>query len=147
MVTTEVSVLMDTYTVPDMRNRRFLLAEDNIINAEIAREILSSTGAEVDTAEDGKQALDMYISHESGYYSMIFMDIQMPVMNGYETVKSIRASGKSDAMEVPVIAMTAGVFQEDINASAEAGMNGHLVKPLEQDKIWDEIYKFFPLNY
>ena len=145
--TPEVSVLMDKYTVPDMRNRRFLLAEDNIINAEIAREILSSTGAEVDTAEDGKQALDMYISHESGYYSMIFMDIQMPVMNGYETVKSIRSSGKSDAMEVPVIAMTAGAFQEDINASAEAGMNGHLVKPLEQDKIWDEIYKFFPLNY
>ena len=114
-----------------MSGRHVLLVEDNLINQEIAKEILSLTKAEIQTAENGQIALSMFESSPEGYYSLILMDVQMPVMNGYEAVRRIRALSRADAGTVPVYAMTANTFAEDIAKAREAGMNGHLAKPVD----------------
>ena len=117
--------------MPDLAGQRILLVEDNPINTEIAREILSMTNAEIDTAENGQQALDCYTGKEAGYYRLILMDIQMPVMDGYAATRAIRASGRADASQIPIYAMTANTFAEDIARAAAAGMNGHIAKPID----------------
>ena len=111
--------------------------EDNDLNREIAEEIIGDTGILVDSAADGKQALDKYQEMEPGYYDMIFMDIQMPVMNGYEATKEIRKTGREDAKTIPIIAMTANAFIEDVIASKEAGMNEHITKPLNVEQLME----------
>ncbi len=118
-------------SVPDLAGQRILLVEDNPINTEIAREILSMTNAEIDTAENGQQALDCYTGKEAGYYRLILMDIQMPVMDGYAATRAIRATGRADASQIPIYAMTANTFAEDIARAAATGMNGHIAKPID----------------
>ena len=116
---------------PDLSGRRILLVEDNMINREIAKEILSVTGAGIDTAENGREAVETYTAAADGSYNLILMDIQMPVMDGYEATGRIRSSGKSDAASVPIYAMTANTFAEDIARARDAGMNGHISKPID----------------
>ena len=114
---------------------RILLVEDNELNSEIASEIIGMLGIEVEKAENGKEAIEKYMRNPDGYYNMILMDIQMPIMNGYETTKQIRASGKEDAKNIPIIAMTANAFMEDIKCSKECGMNEHVAKPIDIEEL------------
>ena len=111
--------------------RRILLVEDNVINQEIAMEIIGATGAAVECASDGKKALERFESMPEGYFDMILMDIQMPVMNGYEATRAIRKLPRRDALSIPIIALSANAFAEDIAVGREAGMNEHIVKPLD----------------
>jgi signal transduction histidine kinase/DNA-binding response OmpR family regulator len=121
----------DLFGSPDLTGKRILLAEDNDINREIALELLKSTNAETDSAVNGQEALDRFLQSPEGHYDLILMDIQMPVMDGYTAVKRIRESSRSDAGTVRIIAMTANAFAEDIAKAREAGMNGHLAKPID----------------
>ena len=112
-----------------------LLCEDNEINRQIACMLLGSLGFMVDTAEDGKIGFQKFLASSPGTYDMIFMDIQMPEMNGYDTAIAIRASGHPQARSIPIIAMTANVFKEDVERARESGMNAHIGKPLEKSAI------------
>ena len=110
---------------------RLLLAEDNSINREIATMILTEMGFLIDTAEDGDIAVKKLVSQEPGYYQAILMDIQMPVMDGYEAAKTIRELPDEQLASIPIIAMTANAFKEDEEAAMEAGMQGHIAKPID----------------
>jgi|GEM_PF-962515 len=113
---------------------RALLVEDNKVNRMIAEMMLGNLGFEVDDAVDGEQAVEMYLESD-GVYDIIFMDIQMPAMNGYQATEAIRASGRADATTVPIIAMTANVFAEDVERARHAGMNGHVGKPIDPEEL------------
>jgi len=115
--------------------RRILLVEDNALNAEIATEILSMAGLSVEHAENGQRAVEMVQYSEPGWYDLIFMDVQMPVMNGYEATQAIRALDREDARTVPIVAMTANAFTEDVEAAMRSGMNAHIAKPLDFDQL------------
>ena len=119
----------------DYSDKRILVVEDNDLNREIATEILSMTGAMIDTAENGKEAVDMVIASDEGYYDLILMDLQMPVMNGYEATRALRAMEREDARKMPIVAMTANAFLEDIQQSKACGMNEHMSKPLDIDQL------------
>ncbi|WP_169312598.1 ATP-binding protein [Leadbettera azotonutricia] len=121
----------------------FLLVEDNAINQEIAVAILSELGAAVETAENGEEGLQAFLRKD---YSLIFMDIRMPVMDGFESARRIRASSKHDARKVPIIAMTANAMKEDRDASSEAGMNGHVSKPVDIIEIKNILYRELAAN-
>lgn len=140
---TEEESLPDIQEV-DCSGAHILLVEDNEINREIAAEMLQMTGAVIDTAENGQEAFERFLDSPTGYYQMIFMDIQMPVMNGYDCVKAIRSSGREDAESVPVIAMTANAFAEDVIMSAQAGMNEHLAKPIKSSQLAEILQKWVP---
>lgn len=112
------------------KGKRILLAEDNDLNAEIAQEVLKEAGFEVERAEDGMEAVEMVKGNKAGHYDLILMDIQMPGMNGYEATRAIRTLSDRRKAEIKIIAMTANAFEEDKRNAAEAGMNGHLAKPL-----------------
>lgn len=114
---------------------RALLAEDNELNAEIAAEILKMLGLEVEYAKNGKAAFDRIRTGRSGEFDIIFMDIQMPEMNGYEATRAIRALPGDYAKSVPIIAMSANAFAEDVRSAKEAGMNEHIAKPLDFDRL------------
>lgn len=129
------------YGTPDLTGKRLLLVEDNMINREIALEILRTTGAQIDTAEDGQQAVDAYEAQPEGTYTAILMDVQMPVMDGYAATRAIRGSGRADAETIPIYAMTANTFAEDIAKSREAGMNGHLAKPIDMEVLMQVLRK------
>ncbi|MEG1633404.1 MAG: response regulator [Oscillospiraceae bacterium] len=116
---------------PSFVGKRLLLAEDNDMNREIAVDILAQYGFTVDSAENGRETLDIFEAAAPGTYSAVLMDIQMPVMNGYDATKAIRASSHPEAQSIPVIAMTANAFAEDIAASHAAGMNDHISKPID----------------
>ncbi len=120
---------------PAFTGKRVLLVEDNELNREIAQELLGFTGVEVETAADGQEAVDMVRSAAPGHFDLIFMDIQMPVLNGYDAARLIRAMDREDARTVPIIAMTANAFADDIRQAREAGMNDHVAKPVEMDKL------------
>ncbi|MCR4633574.1 MAG: response regulator [Erysipelotrichaceae bacterium] len=120
---------------PDLTGKRILLAEDNFINREIALELLRSTKAQIETAENGQIALDKYLESEEGYFDIVLMDIQMPVMDGYEATKKIRESQRSDAASIRIYAMSANVFAEDIAKAKAMGMNGHIAKPIDVAKL------------
>ena len=122
--------------------RRVLLVEDNALNREIAEEVIAQTGVLVESAADGKEALEMFEKSPAQYYDMIFMDIQMPVMNGYDATRAIRALAHEDAASIPIIAMTANAFAEDIRMSREAGMNEHLTKPLDMEQLMQCLRKW-----
>lgn len=105
---------------PDWSQRRILVVEDNELNMEITCTFLEETGVSFETAVNGKEALDMFEASPQGYYDLILMDVQMPVMNGYEATRRIRSSSHPDAVRIPVIAMTANAFSEDIYAARQA---------------------------
>ena len=115
--------------------RHILLVEDNALNVEIAKEIIELTGAEVEVAENGKAAVEKFSAAPCGYYDLIFMDIQMPVMNGYEAAAAIRSMEDHGGLRVPIVAMTANAFAEDVILSKNAGMNEHIAKPLDMNKL------------
>lgn len=119
----------------NFENKRILLAEDNELNMEIAKELLEEIGVEVDWAEDGKICTEMFAESEEGYYDAVLMDIRMPVMNGYTACETIRSMERSDA-DLPIIAMTADAFSEDKQRSIESGMNEHIAKPIDIDKLY-----------
>lgn len=125
---------------PDLalKGRRALLAEDNELNREIAVELLKMTGMEVDCAGDGQEALERFLKDGDGY-DLILMDIQMPVMDGHEAAKAIRRSGHPKAKTIPIIAMTADAFHEDVVKAGESGMNGHLAKPIDPARLYQII--------
>ncbi len=123
----------------DFRGKRFLLAEDNEINREIAVELLEAAGAVMEVAEDGIQAVERFSDSPEGYYDLILMDIQMPRMNGYEATRRIRAMQRADSKEIPIFAMTADAFSEDVEKSRTAGMNAHISKPLDVGLIYERI--------
>ena len=110
---------------------RALLVEDNMINMEIAQLLLEQAGFLIETAENGKIALEMTAASEPGYYDVILMDIQMPILDGYAATQAIRALPDARVAGVPIIAMTANAFQEDVKKAEQAGMNGHIGKPLD----------------
>ena len=112
-----------------------LLAEDNEINAEIAVDILESEGACVAPARDGREAVDLFTERKEGYFDLILLDIQMPRLNGREAAREIRASAKGDAQSVPIIALSADAFVEDVKLSEEAGMDGHVSKPVNFEEL------------
>lgn len=122
--------------------RRFLLVEDNELNREITTELLSSAGATVEYAADGAAGVRKFEESPTGYYGLILMDIQMPVMNGYEATMRIRSMAREDAGCVPILAMTADAFAEDITEAKNSGMNGHLAKPLDFSTMVHEISKY-----
>ena len=133
----------------DFSQKRVLLAEDNMINREIAVMVLSEAGFLVDTAENGRIAVDKAAAAEPGYYDVILMDIQMPVMDGYTAAREIRALENPALASIPIIAMTANAFQEDVNTAMEAGMNGHIAKPLDMEKMLrtlSEVLRNAPAN-
>ena len=119
----------------DLAGHRILLVEDNAINAEIARMILEQYGAEVQQAENGKTGLEALQEKGPGYYDAVLMDIQMPVMNGFEATKAIRALGGAYATALPIIAMSANAYDEDVRDCLAAGMNGHIAKPFNPDEL------------
>jgi len=122
--------------------KRILLAEDNEINAEIAKEVFGMAGVEAEWAQNGKEAVDMLAESEPGYYDMVFMDIQMPVMDGYGAARTIRAMERSDIKNIPIIAMTANAFAEDVRAAVDAGMNQHIAKPLDMNQLMSVLHKW-----
>lgn len=124
-------------------NKNILLVEDNELNLEIAKEILTMTKANVETAINGKEALLKFRNHQEGYYDVILMDVQMPIMNGYEATKEIRKLDRIDAKKIPIIAMTADAFISDINLSKDAGMNDHISKPLNIETLMNCLDKYF----
>ncbi len=116
-------------------NKRILLAEDNELNAEIAMEILKEEGFEIEWAQDGQIAVDMLKSADEGYYNLIIMDVQMPNMNGYEATRTIRKLSDPRKANIPILAMTANAFEEDKKNALNAGMNGHLGKPIDVHEL------------
>lgn len=129
------TTVLETFKQRDFSGKRVLLVEDNEINIEVASELLGIVGIQVEMVMNGKLAVETVVEKEPGYYDLIFMDIQMPVMNGYEAAKAIRSSGRKDLEEIPIVAMTADAFADDIRRSQEAGMNSHVSKPVDIEKL------------
>ena len=127
---------LEEFAKENYAGKRILLVEDNALNREIATEILSMTGVTVDTAENGKIAVEKVMDAPEKWYDLIFMDIQMPIMNGYEATAAIRALAGSRG-KVPIIAMTANAFAEDVQLAKNTGMNEHIAKPLDLNKLND----------
>lgn len=129
-----------------LAGRRILLAEDNELNWEIANELLSDVGAEIEWAEDGQVCLTMFQEAPEGYYDAILMDIRMPIMTGYEATKKIRALPRPDAAVIPIIAMTADAFSEDVQRCLECGMNAHIAKPINMPELLRVLHKYLRQN-
>ncbi len=125
----------------ELTGRHILMAEDMLINAEILKNILESFGMEVEHAPDGKACLDMFSESPAGRYDAILMDIRMPVMNGLEAAEAIRSLDREDARTIPIIAMTANAFDDDVKLSLQAGMNAHLTKPVEAPRLIETLQK------
>jgi len=129
-----------------LAGKRVLLCEDNPLNMEIAQKLLQAKGMIVDGAENGRIGVEMFAKSEIGKYAVVLMDIRMPVMNGYEATKEIRALKRSDAGTVPIIAMSANAFKEDIDESLRCGMNEHLIKPIVVNTMYSTITKFIAMR-
>ena len=127
----------------DFSGRRILLVEDNEINMEIARTLLEFRNAAVDGAVNGQEAVDRFRDSSGGYYDAVLMDVRMPVMDGLEAARAIRALPRPDAATVPILAMTANAFAEDIEKSRKAGMNEHLAKPIETETLYARLGHYF----
>lgn len=126
----------------DLSGKRILLVEDVEVNRLIICEILSPTGVEIEEAEDGQRAVEIFDHSAVRHYDLIFMDIQMPVMNGYQATTRIRALTRADAQSIPIIAMTANAYKEDVEEALAAGMNGHLAKPINIDALMNTLAKY-----
>lgn len=132
--------IQDTRSV--LSGKRMLLAEDNELNREIAVELLRMYGILVDTVENGRQAVETFYRSSPGYYDCILMDIQMPVMDGYMATERIRSLVNEDAMSIPIIAMTANAFVSDIGKARSAGMNDHVAKPIDVDRLLNVLQRW-----
>ena len=127
----------------DFAGRRILLVEDNEINMEIARTLLEFRNASVDGACNGQQAVEMFRSSPQNHYDAVLMDVRMPVMDGIAATQAIRGLDRADAATVPILAMTANAFAEDIERSRKAGMNEHLAKPIEPETLYARLASYF----
>ena len=119
-----------------------MLAEDNDLNAEIAQFILEDMGLMVDRVEDGVQCVSRIEQKPAGTYDLILMDIQMPNMDGYRATEMIRGLSDKDKATIPIIAMTANAFNDDVQAAFDAGMNGHLAKPIDVEVLYKTIARY-----
>ena len=133
------------YPFGNFEGKRILLVEDNSLNREIATVLLEETGAVVEEAENGLVAVNMVKNSSPGYYDLVFMDIQMPVMNGYDSTRHIRALERPDIKSMPIIAMSANAFAEDIKLCKESGMNEHIAKPIDFGKVLEILEKYLSL--
>ena len=115
--------------------KRVLLVDDVAVNRFIVKEQLSDCGLAIDEAENGEEAVELFSQSSEGHYDVILMDVQMPRMNGYEATAVIRGMARADAAGIPIVAMTASAFREDIERALSSGMNAHLAKPLEKQKL------------
>ncbi|MDE6733389.1 MAG: response regulator [Oscillospiraceae bacterium] len=131
-----------TWANVDLGGKRVLLVEDNEINREIAEVILTEMGLTVETAPDGTDAVAMFEKNPAGYYSAILMDVQMPIMDGYEATRTIRANPRPDAQTLPIIAMTANAMEEDKENALTSGMNAHLAKPIDTNLLLEVLQKY-----
>ena len=127
---------------PRFDGRRFLIAEDNTLNLEITTEFVKLAGAEAEAAVDGAKAVEAFTKHAPGYYDAILMDIQMPLMNGYEATRAIRALKRPDAARIPIIAMTANAFASDVQRARKAGMDAHVAKPVDMGQLLSVLRQF-----
>ena len=137
---------MQKHKAEDRRSyagKRVLLVEDNELNREIATAIMQEIGLNVDIAEDGTDAVDIMSSAEGRKYDLIFMDIQMPKMDGYTATREIRTLNDPKCANIPIIAMTANAFEEDRKKAIKAGMNGHIAKPISVDVILENLDQIF----
>ncbi len=123
-----------------LSGKRILMCEDHPLNQEIARRLLEKKGMAVDIAENGQEGLCKFIRSNTRYYDAVLMDIRMPLMDGYEAARKIRSSGRADAAAVPIVAMTADAFYEDIKKCFDAGMNGHIAKPIDPEHMYAVLY-------
>jgi len=123
----------------DLTGRRILVAEDVQINAEILLMVLQAREMEAELAVNGRIAVEMFESHEPGYYDAILMDMRMPEMDGLEATRTIRALDRADASEIPIIALTANAFDEDVQRSLQAGLNAHLSKPVQPEALYETL--------
>ncbi len=127
----------------EFTGRRILLAEDNELNWEVAKELLSDLGAELEWAEDGKYCLEKFEASPAGFYDLILMDLRMPRMTGYEATAAIRKSAHPDAQKIPIIAMSADAFPEDVQRCLESGMNGHIAKPVDPGALAKQVERYW----
>ena len=125
----------------ELKGKHILLAEDNELNWEVAKELFSILEIELDWAENGKICVEEFEKSPAGYYDAIIMDVRMPVMDGYEACRAIRRSKRGDA-DIPIIAMTADAFSEDIQKCLECGMNDHLAKPIDIQIVARKLKKY-----
>lgn len=132
----------DSWTQADFGGKRLLLVEDNELNREIASVILEESGFEIECAPDGTDAVSMVGQSEEGYYDAVLMDVQMPVMNGYEATKEIRAMNRKDVKTLPIIAMTANAMEDDKEAALKSGMNAHVAKPLDVKLLMNVLHQY-----
>ena len=129
----------------DFRGRCILLVEDNELNSEIAVELLNEYGFLVDTAENGAEAVEKVKNSKPGNYDLVLMDIQMPVMNGYDATLAIRKMKDTKKARIPIIAMTANAFAEDAQKGLSVGMNAHVAKPVDMNILVPTMLKFLGL--
>ena len=115
--------------------KRVLLAEDNELNMEIAQFLLENAGMRVSPVGNGKEAVELFVSSDEGFFDLVALDVMMPVMGGLDAARAIRALARQDAARVPIVAMTANAFEDDVRRSIDAGMNAHIVKPLDGAKM------------
>ena len=125
-----------------LKGVKALLVEDNDLNLEIAKFHLERQQVQVFTAMNGQEAVDAFEKSEIGFFDIILMDIMMPVMDGLEAARRIRGMERPDARAIPIIAMSANAFKEDVQKSLEAGMNAHLIKPIDESKVIDTIKNY-----
>ena len=123
----------------DLKGRNFLLAEDVLINAEIMKQVILMREAEIDHAENGKTVLEMFERSPVGHYDAILMDVRMPIMDGLEAAAAIRELDRPDAIAIPIIALTANAFDEDVQRSLQVGMDAHLTKPVEAERLYQTL--------
>lgn len=133
---------IESFQQQDFSGNRVLLVEDVELNIEVATEILNIVGIRVEQAMNGQLAVNKVMEHEAGYFDLIFMDIQMPVMDGYEAAKQIRSADRDDLKKIPIVAMTADAFADDVRKSREAGMNDHIAKPIDVQKLMHILQKW-----
>ena len=128
----------------DLTGRRLLLAEDNLLNQEIALELLGMEGAQVTAVENGREAVETFAASAPGEFEAILMDIQMPELDGYGAAREIRRLNRPDAAAIPILAMTANAFEDDVAAARAAGMNGHIAKPVDMGRIKEALAAVLP---
>jgi CheY-like chemotaxis protein len=126
--------------------KKALLVDDVEINRIIVMSHLEITGMEIDEADDGLTAVDIFQKSPEYTYDIVFMDVQMPHMDGYEATETIRKLNRPDAQSVPIIALTANAFPDDIQNAIQSGMNAHIAKPVEMDMLIEVLFKFVPLG-
>ena len=140
-VENDLSVVQEEQAVYDFTGKKVLLAEDTAFNEEVATELLAMVHMDVDCAHNGKEAVELFEKAKPGTYMAILMDIHMPVMNGYEAARTIRKSEREDAGTIAIYAMTANSFEEDVSAALNAGMNGHIAKPIDAQILYEVLDK------